>query len=151
MVVVTICSDFQDQQIKSVTVSIVSPSICHEVMGPDAMIFVFWMLSFMPTFSLSIFTFIKRLFSYSTLSAIRVVSPAYLRLLIFLLGILIPACASSSQAFHKMYSAYKLPEGKRFLNKHPKLMIQNNVNLLNENVISYWHISNYHHYMFLWT
>ena len=29
------------KKIKSVTVSIVSPSICHEVMGPDAMIFVF--------------------------------------------------------------------------------------------------------------
>ena len=34
------------KKIKSVTVSIVSPSICQEVMGPDAMIFVFWMLSF---------------------------------------------------------------------------------------------------------
>ena len=43
-------------------------------MGPDAMIFVFWMLSFKPTFSLSYFTFIKRLFSSSSLSAIRVVS-----------------------------------------------------------------------------
>ena len=40
-------------QIKSVTVSTVSPSICHEVMGLDAMILVFWMLSFKPTFSLS--------------------------------------------------------------------------------------------------
>ena len=48
---------------KYVTVSIVSPSIYHEVMGLDAMIFVFWMLSFKPTFSLSSFTFIKRLFS----------------------------------------------------------------------------------------
>ena len=28
-------------KIRSVTVSIVSPSICHEMMGPDAMIFVF--------------------------------------------------------------------------------------------------------------
>ena len=36
--------------IKSDTVSTVSPSICHEVMGPDAMILVFWMLSFKPTF-----------------------------------------------------------------------------------------------------
>ena len=60
------------------------PSICHEVMGPDAMILVFWMLSFKPTFSLYTFTFIKRLFSSSSLSAIRVVSSAYLRLLIFL-------------------------------------------------------------------
>ena len=85
-------------KIKSVTVSTVSPSICHEVMGPDAMILVFWMLSFKPTFLLSSFTFIKTLFS-SSLSAIRVVSAAYLRLLIFLPAILIPACASCSQRF----------------------------------------------------
>ena len=98
----------EPKKIKSVTVSTVSPSICHEVMGPDAMILVFWMLSFKPTFSLSSFTFIRRLFSCSSLSAIRVVSSAYLKLLIFLLAILIPACASSSPAFLKMYSVYKL-------------------------------------------
>ena len=40
-------------KINSVTVSTVFPSFCHEVMGPDAMILVFWMLSFKPTFSLS--------------------------------------------------------------------------------------------------
>ena len=40
------------RKIKSVTISIVSPSICHEVMGPDAMIFILWTLSFKPTFSL---------------------------------------------------------------------------------------------------
>ena len=51
----------EPKKIKSLTASIVSPSICHEVMGPYAMIFVFWMLSFKPTFSLSSFTFIKRL------------------------------------------------------------------------------------------
>jgi len=55
-----------------VTFAIVSQSICHEVMGPDAMIFVFWMLNFKPAFSLSSFTFIKRLFSSSSRSAIRV-------------------------------------------------------------------------------
>ena len=81
-------------KIKSATVS---PSTCHEVMGPDAMILVFRMLSFKPSFSLSSFTFIKRLFSSFSPSAIRVVSSAYLRLLIFFLAILIPACASSSQ------------------------------------------------------
>ena len=86
----------EPRKIKSATVS---PSICHEVMGPDAMILVFWMLSFKSTFSLSSFTFIKRLFSSSSLSAIRVESSAYPRLLIFLLAILIPACASSSPAF----------------------------------------------------
>ena len=42
---------------------------------PDAMIFVFRMLSFKPTFSLSTFTFIKRLFSYSSLSALRLYAP----------------------------------------------------------------------------
>ena len=57
------------KKIKSVTVSIVSPSICHEVMGPNAMIFVFWMLSFKPAFSLSSFTFNRKLFSSSSLSA----------------------------------------------------------------------------------
>ena len=88
-------------------------------MGPDVIILVFWMLIFKPTFSLSSFTFIKNLFSSSSLSAIRVVSSAfvsskwvvssaYLRLLIFLPAILIPACASSSPMFLMMYSAYKL-------------------------------------------
>ena len=61
----------EPQKIKSATVS---PSIYHEVMELDAMILVFWMLSFKPTFSLSSFTFIKRLFSSSSLSATRVVS-----------------------------------------------------------------------------
>ena len=87
----------EPKKIKSVTVSIVSPSICHEVMRPDTTILVFWMLNFKPTYSLSSFTFIKRFFS-SLLSAIRVVKSAYLRLLIFLPAILIPACASSSLA-----------------------------------------------------
>ena len=77
-------------------------------MGPDTTIFIFWMLSFKPAFSLSSFTFIKRLFSSSSLSAVRVLSSAYLRLLILLLAILIPPCASSSLAFLMMYSAYKL-------------------------------------------
>ena len=76
--------------------------------GPDAMILVFWMLSLKPTFSLSSFTVIKRLFISSSLSAIRVVPSAYLRLLIFLPAILIPSCPSSSPAFLMMYSAYKL-------------------------------------------
>ena len=98
----------EPRKIKSATVSTISPSICHEVMGPDAMVLVLWMLSFQPTFSFSSFTFIKRLFSSSSLSSIRVVSSAYLRLLIFLPAILIPACASSNPEFLMMYSAYKL-------------------------------------------
>ena len=77
-------------------------------MGLDAMILVLLMLSFKPAFSLPSFTVIKGLFSSSSLSAIRVMLSAYLRLLIFLPAILIPACASSNPAFCMMYSAYKL-------------------------------------------
>ena len=99
----------EPRKIKLAIVSTVSPYVCHEVTGLDAMILIFWRLSFKPTFSLSSFTFIiKSLFSSSSLSAIRMVSSAYLRLLIFLLAILIPACASSSPAFLMMYSTYKL-------------------------------------------
>ena len=67
----------EPKKIKSLIVFTVSPSICHEVIGPDAMILVYWMLSFKLTFSLSSFTFIKRLFS-SLLFAVRVMSFAYL-------------------------------------------------------------------------
>ena len=58
----------EPKEIKSVTVSILSPFIYHEVMGPDAMILVFWLLSFKSAFSLSSFTFFKRLFSSSRLT-----------------------------------------------------------------------------------
>ena len=92
----------EPQKIKFLTISIVSPSICHEVMGPDAMILVFEMLNFKSAF------YSPFLFNSSSLSAISVVSSAYLRLLIFLLAVLIPACASSSPTFYMMYSAYKL-------------------------------------------
>ena len=99
----------ETKKMKSLTVYIVSPSICYEVIGPDVMIFVFWILSFKPAFllssltfhplslSLSFFTFI--LFSSSLLSAIRVGSSAYLRLSIFLLAILIPTVFHPAQRF----------------------------------------------------
>ena len=103
---------------------------CH-----DLKFFECWVLS--QIFSLSSFTFIKRLLSSSSLSAIRVVSSAYLRLLIFLPAILIPACASSSPAFLMMYSAYKLnkqgdsiqpwctpfPVGNQSVVPHPVLIV----------------------------
>ena len=109
MAAVTICNNFGvPQNIKSLIVSIVSKSIFLEVMGLDAMILVSWMLSFKSAFSLSSFTFIKRLFSSSSLSAIRVMSSVCLRLLIFILADLIPACVSSSLAFDSMYWACKL-------------------------------------------
>ena len=98
---------WEPKKIISVTASTFSPSIWHEMMGLDAMILVFWMLSVKPASQVSSFTFIKRIFSSSLLSAVRVVSSAYLRL-IFLPTILIPACDSFSPAFCMMYSAYKL-------------------------------------------
>ena len=81
----------EPRKIKSVTASSFSPSICHEVMGLDAKILFFSMLSFKPAFLLYSFTLIKRLFSSSSFSAIRVAS-AYLRLLTFLPPILILTC-----------------------------------------------------------
>ena len=96
------------KKIKSVAVSTFFPSVCHEAVRPDAMILAVWMLNFKPAFSLSSFTFIKSLFSSSSLSAIKVVSSAYLRLLLFPPAVLIPVCESSRLAFHIMYSPYKL-------------------------------------------
>ena len=46
MSAVTMCSEMEPNKIKSVTVSIVCPSICHEVMGLDAMILVFLNVEF---------------------------------------------------------------------------------------------------------
>ena len=86
------------KKIKSVTV-LTFPHICHKVMGPEAMILVSWMLSYEPAFSPSSFTLIKRLLNFSSHSVIRMVSTAYLRLLIFLMAVLNPACDSSSPAF----------------------------------------------------
>ena len=70
---------WEPKKTKSVSASTFSFSSCHEVMGPYAKILVFWMLNFNSAFSLSSFTFIKRLFSSSSLSAIRMVSSAYLK------------------------------------------------------------------------
>ena len=98
----------EPKKIKSVTASTFSPSSCHDMMEPNTMIFVFWMLSFKPTFSLSSFTLIKMLFSSSSLSAVRVILAVYLRLLIFLPAVLTPACDLFNPAFHMMYSACKL-------------------------------------------
>ena len=90
----------------------------------DAMILGFWVFSFKPAFSLSSFTFIKRLFSSSLLSALRVVSSAYLRLLIFLPVILISAYASSTSAFPIIYSAYKLnKQGDSIQSLHTPFLI----------------------------
>ena len=106
MPVVTICSDFRTEEGEICQYfHLPSPFICHEVMGPDAWSW-FFIFSFKLTFSLS-FTLIKRLFSSSLLSVIRVVSFAYLRLLMLLSPILIPAYNSSSPAFLMMCLAYR--------------------------------------------
>ena len=95
-------------QIKSVTVSTVYPSICHEVVGPDAMILVFWMLSFKPAFSLSSFTFIKRLFSSSWLSAIREVSSQMYRTDFWTLGEKVRVgCFKRTASKHVCYLGWK--------------------------------------------
>ena len=72
----------EPRKIKCVVPSTFFASIHHEVMGLDAMNFIFLMLSFKPAFSLSSFTLIKRLLTSSSLSAIKVVSSEYLRLFI---------------------------------------------------------------------
>ena len=108
MAVVTICSDFGAQEKKVCHCFHCFPIYLPWSDGTGCHDLRFCMLNFKPTFSLSPFTFIKRLFGSSLPSAIRVISSPCLRLLIFVPAILIPACASSSLAFHMMYSVNKL-------------------------------------------
>ena len=75
-----------------------SPSYSSTILAPLK-------VSFKPAFHSLLSPSSRDFFSSSSLSAIRVVSSAYLRLLIFLPEILIPICVSSSPAFHMMYSA----------------------------------------------
>ena len=116
----------------SVTTSTFSPSVCHEVTGLDAMILLFLIFSFKPVLSRSSFTLIKRLFSSSSPSAIRVVSFAYLRLLMFLPLISIPAYNSSSPAFFMMCSAYRL--NKQGDSRQP---CRTPLSILNQSVVPY--------------
>ena len=126
MAAVTICSDSGAQENKVCSCFFCFPIYLPWSDGTRCHDLVFLMLNFGPTFSLSSFTFIRRLFSSSLLSAIRGVSSAYLRLLIFLLAILIPACASSSPAFLMMYSAYKLnKQGENIQTWHTPFPIWN--------------------------
>ena len=90
-------------------------------MGLDAMILVFWMLTFniltlkvmfsLSSLTFSLFTLLFHLHQEAlccSLLPVIKLSSAYLRLLIILLAILIPACDSISLTFHMMYSAFKL-------------------------------------------
>ena len=101
------CLNFGAQDNKTATVSIFSPSICMKCWDqmPWYWFFECWVSA---SFFTLLFHFIKRFFSSSLLSVIRVMSSAFLRLLIFLLAIWIPACASYSLAFYMIYSEYKL-------------------------------------------
>ena len=108
MAIVTICSDFGVQESKVCHCFHCFPIYLPWSDGTGYQMFVFWVLSFKPAFSVSSFTFINRLFNSSLLSAMRVVSSIYLRLLIFLQAILILAYISSSPAFCMMYSACNL-------------------------------------------
>ena len=108
MAAVTICSDFRAQEEEICHYFHLLPFYLHAVMGPDAMILVFLIFSLKLVLSLSFFTLIEMLSSSSLLSAIRVISSTYLRLLMFLPPILILACNSSSPAFLMMCLAYRL-------------------------------------------
>ena len=107
MTVVTIHSNFGAQENKIFQCFHFLPVYLPWSDGTRCHILVFWSkLRFKPAFSLSSLTIINRLFFPSLLSPIRVVSSAYLRLLLFLPVILIPAWDSSSLAFCKVYSAW---------------------------------------------
>ena len=93
----------------------------------------FFECCFKPAFFLSSFTLIKRLFSSFTFSAIRVVSSAYVRLLILLSAIWVPACDSSSPAFHIRYSAWNF--SKQGDNTQP---CHTSFPILNQSVFRVW-------------
>ena len=107
MTIVTIRSDFGTPQKWNLSLLPLFPLLfamkCWDWV-PQFSFYECWILSqlFHSSFML------KKLFSSSSLSAIRLALSAYLRLLILLLATLNPACASSSQAFCMMYFAYQL-------------------------------------------
>ena len=108
MIAVTVHSDFGAQENEIYHCFHFFPFYLPWSDGTGCHSLSFLMLSFKPAFSLSSFNLIKRLFISSSLFTIRVITFAYLRLLIFLPAILIPACDSSSLASHMIYSAQKL-------------------------------------------
>ena len=107
MAAVNICSDFGAQEKKIYHCFHFSPFCLPWSDGTRCHDLSFLNVEFKPAFSLSSFNFIKRLFSSSSLSAVRVVSSAYLRLFIFFPAILIPACDSFSSTYLMMYSLHR--------------------------------------------
>ena len=132
MAVITICSDFRAQEEKICHCFHLFPFYLPWNDGAKCNdLSFFWILSFKLAFSL-FFTLIKRFFSSSLLSAISVVSSAYLRLLMFLPPILIPACNSSSPAFLMMCSTHRL--NKQSDSKKP---CRTSFSILNQSVVPY--------------
>ena len=153
MAAVIIQSDFLAWENKICTFPTFSPSVFYDVIGLDAMILVFLILSFKPAFTLSFLYIIERFFISSSLSPIRVISSAYLRLLIFCPAILIPACNSSSLAFHITCYACKL--NKQGDNKQP---CHSPFSILNQSVVPYkvltvdsWNAHRFHRRQIRWS
>ena len=129
MATVTIHSDFGAQEeeichyfhLFPFYLPCINEARCHDLS--------FLIFSLKPALSLSSFTLLKRLFSSSLLSAIRMVSSAYLRLLMFLLPVLIQACDLSSQAFLMIHSMYRLNKqgDSRQLFRTPFLILNQSV------------------------
>ena len=112
MAAVNICSDFRAQEKEICHCFCIFPFClpCNNGARCYDLSFFLFILSFKPVLSLLSFILIKRFFSFSLLSAIRVVSSAYLRLLMFLPPILIPAYNLSSLPFLMMCSAYNVKQ-----------------------------------------
>ena len=108
MAAVTICSDFGAQENKVCLCFHCFPIYLLWIDGTGCHDLHFLNMEFSASFSTLLFYLIKRLFSASLLSASRVIISTYLKLLMFLPPILIPTCNSSSLAFLKMCSAYRL-------------------------------------------
>ena len=132
----------EPKKIKAVTVSIFFPIYFPWRDGTICQDLHFLKLSFKPTFSLSSFPFIKRLFSSSSLSAIRVVSSAYLRL--FLMATLISACASSMLTYLmfcvRIDSSHEPTTLTKKMHIPPPLQVKSKA--LQGSFIKYWVASN---------
>ena len=132
MAAVTICNDFRAQEEEICHFFHLFPFYLPWNNGAGCHDLSFLIFSFKPALSLSSFSLIKRLLSSSSLSAIRVVSSAFpLRLLMFLLPILIPACNSSKPVFLMMYLVYRL--NKQGDSRQPC----GTLSILNQSVVPY--------------
>ena len=130
MAAVTFRSDFGAQEEEICHYFHLSPFYlsCSNGAGCHDLSFFFNIYSYGGSFTLLLHPH-KRLFSSSLLSSITVVPSAYLRLLMFLPSILIPACNSSSPVFLMMCSAYRLNKqsDSRQLCRTPFLILNKSV------------------------